>query len=70
MKARIAIIAVLLPLIITTLIQPVEAQEMLLEYEQVLKTVAKSGDYHATTFTSPSTTSPCRRPSAFADGSL
>ncbi|HEX8801623.1 MAG TPA: DUF1259 domain-containing protein [Terriglobales bacterium] len=45
MKARIAIIAVLLSLIITKLIQPIEAQEMPLEYQQVLKTVAKSGDY-------------------------
>ena len=45
MKARIAIIAVLLPLIITKLIQPNEAQEMPLEYRQVLKTVAKTGDY-------------------------
>ena len=45
MKARIAIIAVLLPLIITKLIQPNEAQEMPLEYQQVLKTVAKTGDY-------------------------
>ena len=45
MKARIAIIAVLLSLIITKLIQPIEAQEMPPEYQQVLKTVAKSGDY-------------------------
>jgi uncharacterized protein DUF1259 len=45
MKVRIAILAVLLSLTITGLTAPIEAQEMPPEYQQVLKTVGKSGDY-------------------------
>ena len=45
MKVRIAIIAVLLSLAITKLTPPIEAQEIPPEYQQVLKTVGKSGDY-------------------------
>jgi hypothetical protein len=45
MKARIAIITVLLSFAISKPTQPMAAQEMPPEYQQVLKTVSRSGDY-------------------------